>query len=112
MATRRTAPEPREANLSFESMEEANRKIDRLITELDQFDVNMINDRDDPRISVLETKLDTLLVDIFGVGTVEYNRYCNFRRLDTAGIYVGQRTPIHEVPEGLRLGLAKHNLRQ
>ena len=106
MATRRTAPDPTEANLSFESMEAAIPKIDRRIAEVDHFDVNTINDRGDPRISVLEGKLDTLLVDIFGIGTVEYNRYCNFTRLDTAAIYVGQRTPIHEVREGLRQGIA------
>jgi uncharacterized protein (TIGR02391 family) len=105
MATRRNVPELREANLSFEAMEAAIPKIDRRIADLDQFDINSVNDRSDPRISALEGKLDALLVEIFGAGTVEYNRYCNYTRLDTAGIYIGQRTPIHEVREGLRVGI-------
>ena len=105
METRRNVPEVREANLSFEAMEAAIPKIDRRISDLDQFDVNSVNDRSDPRISALESKLDALLVEIFGTGTVEYNRYCNYTRVDTAGIYVGQRTPIHEVRDGLRRGI-------
>lgn len=98
-------PEVREANLSFEAMEAAIPKIDRRIADLDQFDANSVNDRSDPRISALESKLDALLVEIFGTGTVEYNRYCNYTRIDTAGIYIGHGTPIHEVRDGLRRGI-------
>jgi uncharacterized protein (TIGR02391 family) len=103
MATRRNVPATREANLSFEAMEAAIPKIDRRIAELDQLDVNSINDRRDPRISSLESKLDALLVDIFGTGTVEYNRYCNYTRIDTAGFRMG--VPIDDVRDGLRRGI-------
>lgn len=105
MATRRNVPEIREANLSFEAMEAAIPKIDRRMSDLDQLDIESVNNRSDPRISTLESKLDALLVEIFGIGTVEYNRYCNYTRIDTASIHMGG-TPIHEVRDGLRRGIA------
>lgn len=105
MAIKRNVPEVREANLSFEAMEAAIPKIDRRISDLEQFDVDSVNDRSDPRISVLESKLDALLVEIFGTGTVEYSRYCNCTRIDTARIYFGEPTPLLEVRDGLRSGI-------
>jgi uncharacterized protein (TIGR02391 family) len=106
MATRKKEPELREASLSFEAMEAAIPKIDRRIAELDQFDANSINDRSDPRIDALGNKLDVLLVDIFGAGTIEYNRYCNYTRLDTAPMSWSEETPLRVVRDGLRDGIS------
>jgi len=68
-------PTPQSANLSPRQMELAIPKIDRRIADLEKFDVNSVNNLSDPRIDALEGELDTLLVSIFGAGTVEYERY-------------------------------------
>jgi uncharacterized protein (TIGR02391 family) len=98
-------PELKSANLSLEQMELAIPKIDRRIADLQAFDVNSVNDRSDPRVSALENQLDSLLVSIFGVGTVEYDRYrWAVTRLDTASINM-YGTPLHEVRVGLCKGI-------
>ncbi len=100
-------PERREANLSYEQMEAAIPKIDRRLTDLAGFDFDSVNDRTDPKIDALEKKLDALLVGIFGYDTVEYHRYqWSTTKLDTASINMYSETPISEVREGLRQGVA------
>jgi uncharacterized protein (TIGR02391 family) len=106
MVTRKQ-PQPIEANLSFQQMESAIPKIERRIADLDNFDVNSVNDRSDARIDALEKSLDALLVSIFGASTVEYQRYqWGVTRLDIASINLMHRTPIEEVREGLKSGIA------
>ena len=96
-----------EANLSYQQMEAAIPKIDRRIADLESFDVDSVTDRSDAKIDALEKSLDALLVAVFGAGTVEYDRYhWQVTRLDTASINMMHRTPIHEVHEGLRRGIA------
>lgn len=107
MVRRSKQNDPRQANLSLQEMEAAIPKIDRRISELDQFEVDSVNERSDPRIEALEGKLDVLLVSIFGVGTVEYKRYSvRVRSLDTASFNFMHATPIDEVRQGLCRGLA------
>lgn len=104
---KRKQPEKVEANLSYQQMEAAIPKIDRRIDDLENFDVDSVTDRSDARIDALEKSLDALLVSVFGAGTVEYDRYhWQVTRLDTASINMMHRTPIHEVHEGLRRGIA------
>ena len=98
--------EKREAHLSYQEMKEAIPKIDRRIKDLVEFDVNTVQDRGDSRISSLETKLEALLVAIFGSDTVEYKRYhWPITRLNTAGLNIMYETPTHEVREGLVQGI-------
>jgi uncharacterized protein (TIGR02391 family) len=107
MARRTKQPELSEANLSFPEMEAAIPKIDRRLADLGAFDVDTITDRSDPRINSLSKSLDALLVSIFGAGTVEYDRYhWQVTGLDTASVNMMYQTPIHEVHEGLRQGIA------
>jgi len=107
MARKTKQPELVEANLSFQQMEAAIPKIDRRIADLDAFDVASVTDRSDARIDALEKSLDALLVSVFGAGTVEYQRHhWQVTRLDTASTNVMHRTPIHEVHEGLKRGIA------
>ncbi len=88
-------------------MQAALPKIDRRIADLESFDVDTVSDRGDARITALEKSLDALLVSIFGAGTVEYERYhWQVTQLDTAGMNIMYGTPIHEVREGLRGGIA------
>lgn len=105
--TKRKQPEKVEANLSFQQMEAAIPKLDRRIADLESFDVDSVADRSDARIDALEKSMDALLVSVFGAGTVEYDRYhWQVTRLDTASVNMMHRTPIHEVHEGLRRGIA------
>lgn len=100
-------PELRSANLSPTQMELSIPKINRRIADLERFAVDSVNDRSDPRIDALEKELDALLVSIFGAGTVEYNRYkWSVTQLDTASVNMMYKTPINEVREGLRSGIA------
>lgn len=100
--------EKREANLSHQQMQQAIPKIERRISELEDFDVNSVNSRNDPRISALSNSLETLLVTVFGSDTVEYERYeWEVTRIDTASVNLMHSTPIHDVREGLIRGIQK-----
>src|SRR3989344_5000457 len=104
---KRKPPELVQANLSFQAMEAAIPKLDRRITDLESFDISSVTDRSDARIDALEKSLDALLVSVFGAGTVEYDRYhWQVTRLDTASVNMLHATPIYEVHEGLRRGIA------
>lgn len=105
MARRPTQSERRPANLSPQQMEAALPRIERRLADLKGFDIQSITDRSDPRISTLSNKLDDLLVSIFGVDTVEYNRYRSITFLDTASANMMYETPIHEVLTGLESGI-------
>ncbi len=106
MPNQRAAVVREQANLSYEQKEAAIFKIDRRIKDIDDFDINSINDRFDPRIATLANKLDELLVSIFDANTVEYDRYRHaVTHLDTAGMSMMMDTPISEVRDGLRIGL-------
>lgn len=99
--------EYKEARLSYEEMKAATPKIDRRIKDLEEFDVNTVEDRGDPRIGALAAKLDSLLVSIFGHDTVEYQRYkWPVTNLDTAFLSVAGDTSIYEIREGLVQGIA------
>lgn len=98
---------PISANLSLQQMELALPKIERRISDLNNFNVDLIENRRDPKIDALEKELDALLVSIFGSDTVEYDRYhWGVTRLDTASMNLMYETPIHEIREGLRNGIA------
>lgn len=82
-------------------------KIERRIADLENFDVASVQERYDPRISSLSSSLDTLLTSIFGAGTAEYQRYrWSVTRLDTASMNMMHETPLYEVHEGLKHGIA------
>jgi uncharacterized protein (TIGR02391 family) len=107
MAGKTKQPELRQAHLSTQEMQAAMAKIDRRIADIESFDVDSVHDRTDPRIAALSTTLDGLLTSIFGHDTVEYNRYqWDVTFLDKAPANMMHQTPLHEVREGLRNGLA------
>ena len=107
MAKKPKQSEPRQANLSREQMEAALVKIDRRIADIEQFNVNSVQDRGDPQIEALRTKLDALLLSIFGAGTIEYERYrWKVTDLDTAEVNTMYETPIVQVRLGLQRGSA------
>jgi uncharacterized protein (TIGR02391 family) len=107
MARSSQAPPPQTANLSAQQMREAIPRIQRRIEELRAFDINSVTERSDPRISVLSNKLESLLASVFGVGTVEFDRYrYKVISLDTAGHNLYEPTPMYEVHAGLKRGVA------
>jgi uncharacterized protein (TIGR02391 family) len=107
MAIRTKQANLQSANLSSKQIELAIPKIDRRIIDLESFDITSIKSEDDPRIDALEKELDALLVTIFGVGTVEYNRYhSSVTNLDTSSYNMFEETSISAIREGLKQGIA------
>ncbi len=102
---RSKSPPPAEpAVLSPEDMKAAIPRLRKRIKELEAFDVNSFQARDDPRISALSNKVDQTLSEIFGPNSVEYGRY-HVWTLDTAPIIMGRPAPVGEVREGLHRGV-------
>jgi uncharacterized protein (TIGR02391 family) len=66
---------PRAANLSTQQMKGAIPKLQRRLSELEGFDVSTITERFDSKAKPLLLKLQETLAEVFGYGTIEYNRY-------------------------------------
>jgi uncharacterized protein (TIGR02391 family) len=97
MAVRKSpSPQPTAANLSAEQMRSAIPKLERRIRDLEDFDPNSLTQRSDPRLEALENKLEDTVADVFGHGTLEYNRFMT-HSLDTAGYNMMYETPLGEV---------------
>lgn len=97
MATRRTAPDqPQSANLTPEQMRAAIPKLERRIRDLEEFDPASLRERSDPRLEALENKLTDTIAEVFGHGTIEYNRFAP-NSLDRAGYNAMYEIPIEEV---------------
>ena len=95
--------EPRKADLAPEKIPAFIRKIERRISDLERFDPGAVQSRfNDPNLNALKTDIDGTLSDIFGHGTVEYQRYIDATELDTAPIAPGVQ--LSEVRHGLNLG--------
>src|SRR6266702_3168559 len=100
MAKRSVSDQPKPANLSVQQMKAAIPKLERRIVELNAIDVSTIRERGEARFESLEQKIDDTLIEIFGINTVEYNRF-RVGGLDTASISM-YGTALHEVIEGYR----------
>ncbi len=107
MARSPKQPDPRNAQLSAADKKAAIVKIDRRILDIDTFDVASISNRSDPTIGALSSKLDDLLMTIFGACTFEYSRYRpKVIHLCMAPMNSRYATPAHEIQKALRHGLA------
>ena len=104
MARKKTYSPPQSANLSLEQMKSALPRLEMRIGDLRDFDPTEITKRGDPKINALENAIDDFLTRTFGKGTVEYKRYRSAAHLDTASVFIGDTTPLHEVIEGLQHG--------
>lgn len=71
-------------------------KLERRIKELEEFDPRSIRQRGDPRLEVLETKIEDTLAEILSHGSLEYHRFKS-HDLDRAGYNMIYETPLHEV---------------
>jgi predicted nucleotide-binding protein len=66
---------PESRVLDKNALELAVKKIDRRIADLQVFDIDSINDQFDAKASALLDKINASVAEIFGHGTVEYNKY-------------------------------------
>ena len=108
MAPRKRAPPERQsAQLTPEEMQAAIPKLTRRIGDLEAFDPETVEDRSDPKLEALEASIDRTLASIFGTETTDYQRYRAATNLDTASINMMYPTPIPEVRDGLRRGVAR-----
>jgi uncharacterized protein (TIGR02391 family) len=104
MVSRKTnAAQRQPANLTAEQMRQAIPKLERRIRELEEFDPETVTNRGDPRVDRLETKIEDTVSEIFDADTLDYERF-RPGALDTASIYMGSETPLHEVQAGLIRG--------
>jgi predicted nucleotide-binding protein len=93
------------ANLSHNDMQNAIPKLKKRIKELEEFDINSLKERYDPRIEALQNKIDDTLVNIFGKETIEYDRY-NISSLDRGPHVIGG-IPLNEAKEGIVRGFQR-----
>jgi hypothetical protein len=76
MARRATVqPTLRHAGLSLTAKRAAIPKLQRRLDELEGFDPDSVERLPDPRVITLRQAIQRTLTDIFGVDTVEYERY-------------------------------------
>lgn len=106
MARRLTPPpQPEAATLTAEGIRLGLTKLERRIKELEGFDVKTIEERFDAKTQALRDKINDTIRDIFGHGTVEYNRYSVYS-LDTLPLTVGgPRYPLPQVQDAYKKGI-------
>ncbi|MFA4941150.1 MAG: TIGR02391 family protein [Patescibacteria group bacterium] len=105
MPTKAKQTTPVSANLSLQQMELAIPKIERRITDLEEFNVNSVNDIGDARVDAMERELDSFLVSIFGADTVEYQRYKHAVANLTPSI-VWSDMPVGKIRDDLARGIS------
>jgi hypothetical protein len=66
-------------------------KLDRRIEELKGVNVGAICDLGDPNMAALQRKIDTTLVDVLGVDSIDYQRHC-IPNLHAGGIWLEMTT--------------------
>ena len=95
-------PESRE--LTAADLKKAISKLKRRISDLQGFEVKNITERADAKAIALTDKINDTIADIFGHGTVEYQKY-NIWSLDTLPFIVGITYPLHEVQSATQKGI-------
>ena len=106
MARKSGSTTPPSKVLGRKELEAAIRKIERRVEELKSFDVSPIRERWDARANALVTKINATLGEIFGEGTVEFNRY-TMGSFDSLPISMGggNRYSPSEIQESYREGI-------
>lgn len=101
--------QPKSVVLNLEIVNGGIIKLERRIKELEDFDISGIQEKWDPQIEALTTKINNTLADVFGHGTIEYNNY-QIYTLDTLDSSIqlwGDReySPL-SIQEGYKKGIA------
>ena len=84
-------------------MRAAMAKLRRRVADLEAFDPNRVEKREDPGVETLSKAIDSTLIEVFGADTPEYQRYCGAKVIDTAPFLLNG-TPISLVRSGLEQG--------
>ncbi|CAN7171875.1 nucleotide-binding protein [Acidovorax sp. LjRoot118] len=88
MARKITPPpsSPVSAHLSPEHMQRGVTRLQRLITEIEGFDISGITTRSSSAKEAMEANIEGTLTSVFGHNTIEYERYRRATRLDRGEI--------------------------
>jgi hypothetical protein len=102
MARHQRPPPPPRAELTPAGMGQGIRRLEQCIAEVEAFDPQKIQTRDDTsKAHALSALVDGALVQTFGQDTVEYHRYADATSFSWP-LNFAQPTPIHEIQESLR----------
>ena len=105
MAKKKQHEQPASKVLSADDLKTGIRQLERRINDLSTFDVSTIEERFDSKATALTDKINSILADIFGHGTPEYNNY-SIWSLDTLPIVVGESEhPMHVVRNAYQKGI-------
>lgn len=111
MATRRAPPPPPQSpHVTAEQARRGAARLERLVKELEAFDVNVVSKRWSTEQRALEARIEGDLAAVFGHGTPEYNRYSDSTSLDNGPVVVmrsGQVQDIGETRRNLNDGIAR-----
>ena len=86
--------------LSPEKLRTELQRLESTIKKLQEFPVENISSGFDPAIEALEAEIDRRLVNAFGHGTIDYNRYLSATSL-TPSLSFGEPPPIQDTREDL-----------
>ncbi|WP_256078354.1 TIR domain-containing protein [Massilia sp. YIM B04103] len=86
MASRKPPQQPVHASLNAAQMQKGISRLEKIISEIDAFDVNAISKRWGSEQKALETHIEGALSSIFGHDTVEYRRYADATSLDNGPV--------------------------
>jgi uncharacterized protein (TIGR02391 family) len=95
-------PQPKPSHLSIKDKQDAIPKIQRLIGKLNELNTDIIQERGDTKIEVIEKRIETLLADIFLPMSIEYERYNDITRLDTESISAIGNIPMDRIRKNLQ----------
>jgi uncharacterized protein (TIGR02391 family) len=99
---------PIQKQLSPNEMSTAIKKIERRLTDLKSFNVEQIQQADDPNLVALEHEIDQLLLDIYGAESAQYDRYGDIKDLyRPASLSLIQSPNVREIREEVMKGIAK-----
>lgn len=105
MSKKSSAQQQKPAEITPEKIKLGIEKLERRIIELKEFDISTIQERWDPKIKALTTKINDTLAEIFGYATIEYQNY-QIHNLDTLPMVMGRgRDPINIVRDGYKKGI-------
>ncbi len=82
MSRRIITSEPKMVKLNVEQMNNGIGRIEKLISEIQEFDIKIIQKRSAPEVKALEASIKGTLTSVFGHNTVEYERYEDAVNLD------------------------------
>jgi predicted nucleotide-binding protein len=85
MATRKSPPLT-QVKLNIDQMHKGITRLERLIGEIEAFEVDKLTKRWGPEQTALETTIEGALTSVFGHDTVEFRRYSRATKLDHGGI--------------------------